>query len=49
MRKARHADVVSNAVRVTRVLTGEIKEDFGADDGKDPAAKVLGKKRWSAG
>lgn len=44
----RPADVVSNAVRVMRILTGEAKEDFGPEDGKDPAAKALGKKGGAA-
>jgi hypothetical protein len=39
----RPADVIGNAVHVMRVLTGEI-EDAIPDDGKDPAAKALGKK-----
>ena len=44
----RPADVVSNAIRVTKILTGEIAEDTGVDDGKDPAAKALGKKGGAA-
>jgi hypothetical protein len=43
----RPADVIGNAVHVMRVLTGEI-EDAIPDDGKDPAAKVLGKKGGAA-
>jgi hypothetical protein len=39
--------VIGNAVRVMRVLTGEI-EDTVPDDGKDPAAKALGKKGGAA-
>jgi hypothetical protein len=39
----RPADVIGNAVHVMRVLTGEIEETI-PDDGKDPAAKALGKK-----
>jgi hypothetical protein len=31
-----------------RILTGEAKEDFGADDGKDAAAQALGKKGGAA-
>ena len=39
----RPADVISNAVKVMKIATGEEPEDFGpADDGKDPAAKALG-------
>ncbi len=44
----RPADVVSNAVRVMRIPTGEAKEDFGPDDGKDPNAKAPGKKGGAA-
>ena len=43
----RPADVISNAVHVMRVLTGEIEETI-PDDGKDPAAKALGKKGGAA-
>jgi hypothetical protein len=39
--------VIGNAVHVMRVLTGEI-EDTIPDDGKDPAAKALGKKGGAA-
>jgi hypothetical protein len=39
----RPADFIGNAVHVMRVLTGEIEETI-PDDGKDPAAKALGKK-----
>lgn len=46
--QARPADVVSNAVRVMKIATGEAQEDFGDDDGKDPAAKALGKKGGAA-
>ena len=45
----RPADVISNAVRVMRIATGEEPEDTGpADDGKDPTAKALGKKGGAA-
>ncbi len=44
----RPADVVSNAVHVIRVLTGEADETAPADDGKDPAAKALGAKGGAA-
>jgi hypothetical protein len=44
----RPADVISNAVKVMRIATGEEPEDTGADDGKDPAAKALGKKGGAA-
>ena len=43
----RPADVIGNAVHVMRVLTGEIEETI-PDDGKDPAAKALGKKGKSS-
>ena len=44
----RPADVISNAVRVMRIATGEETESLTADDGKDPAAKSLGKKGGAA-
>jgi hypothetical protein len=31
----RPADVIGNAVKVMRTLTGVEKEDYGAEDGKD--------------
>ena len=43
----RPADVVSNAVHVMRVLTGEA-DDLATDDGKNPAAKALGAKGGAA-
>jgi hypothetical protein len=43
----RPADVIGNAVHVMRVATGEIEETI-LDDGKDPAAKALGKKGGAA-
>jgi hypothetical protein len=43
----RPADVIGNAVRVMRIATGEI-DDAPEDDGKDPAAKALGKKGGAA-
>ena len=43
----RPADVIGNAVHVMRVLTGEI-EETAPDDGKDPAAKALGKRGGAA-
>lgn len=39
----RPADVISNAVKVMRIATGEECDDV-IDDGKDPAAKALGAK-----
>jgi hypothetical protein len=40
----RPADVIGAAVMVARIATGEIEESAEPDDGKDPAAKALGKK-----
>jgi hypothetical protein len=44
----RPADVISNAVRIMRIATGEEVENLAEDDGKDPAAKALGKKGGAA-
>ena len=44
----RPADVIGNAVKVMRIATGDEPEDFGRADGKDPAAKALGKKGGAA-
>jgi hypothetical protein len=44
----RPADVIGNAVKVMRILTGEETDPLPADDGKDPAAKALGKKGGAA-
>lgn len=46
--KRRPADVVSNAVHVRKVLTGEAEDEASVDDGKDPAAKALGAKGGAA-
>jgi len=43
----RPADVVSNAVHVMRVLTGEADDDT-PDDGKDKAAQSLGRRGGAA-
>lgn len=43
----RPADAVGLAVMVGRIATGEI-EDTPGDDGKDPAAKAMGKKGGAA-
>jgi hypothetical protein len=40
----RPADVIGNAVKVMRILTGDEVEILADDDGKDPAAKALGRK-----
>jgi hypothetical protein len=47
-RPKRPADVVSNAVHVMKVLTGEADDGAPVDDGKDPAAKALGAKGGTA-
>ncbi len=44
----RPADVVSNAVKVMKIATGEEEEDFDGKDGKDPAAQALGRKGGKA-
>jgi hypothetical protein len=45
----RPADVIGNAVKIMRIATGEEPEDTGpSEDGKDPAAKALGKKGGAA-
>ena len=44
----RPADVIGNAVKVMRILTGEEQEDFPADDGKDKAAQSLGRRGGQA-
>ncbi len=44
----RPADVIAIAVRVMQIATGEAEEVFDGDDGKDPAAKALGKKGGAA-
>jgi hypothetical protein len=44
----RPADVISNAVHVMRIATGEIKETLPADDGKNKAAVALGSKGGKA-
>ena len=43
----RPADVNSRAVMIAKIATGEI-DDAEPDDGKDPAAKALGKKGGAA-
>jgi hypothetical protein len=43
----RPADVISNAVQVMRIATGEIKEPL-TDDGKNAAAVALGRKGGAA-
>jgi len=44
----RPADTVANAIRVAKILTGEVEEDTGGDNGKDKNAQALGKKGGAA-
>ena len=44
----RPADVISNAVHVMRIATGEIDDDSTTDDGKNKAAVELGRKGGQA-
>jgi hypothetical protein len=44
----RPRDVAGHAVHVMEILTGEIEESTEADDGKDPAAKAMGRKGGAA-
>jgi hypothetical protein len=43
----RPADTVANAIRVAKILTGEIEEDMG-DSGKDKAAQSMGRRGGAA-
>jgi hypothetical protein len=43
----RPADVNARAVMIARIATGEV-EDAAPDDGKDPAAKALGRRGGKA-
>ncbi len=43
----RKADVISNAVHIMRIATGEV-EDATPDDGKDKAAQAMGRKGGAA-
>lgn len=43
----RPADVIGAAIMAAKIATGEIEEPV-EDDGKDPAAKALGKKGGAA-
>ena len=43
----RPADTVQNAIRVAKILTGEVEEDSG-DSGKDAAAQSLGRRGGAA-
>ena len=44
----RPADVVSNAVRVMKIATGEIEESDTTEDGRSKAAVELGRKGGTA-
>ncbi|GGF43215.1 hypothetical protein GCM10011611_57040 [Aliidongia dinghuensis] len=44
----RPGDVIGAAIMVAKIATGEIEEPTEIDDGKDPAAKALGKKGGAA-
>jgi hypothetical protein len=44
----RPADVIGNAVKVMRILTGEETEEIPADDGKNKAAQELGRRGGAA-
>jgi hypothetical protein len=45
----RPADVIGNAVRVMRIATGEVEEEYDAsEEGKDQAAAALGRKGGEA-
>jgi hypothetical protein len=44
----RPADAIGLAVMVGRIATGEQTDPLPEDDGKDPAAKALGKKGGAA-
>lgn len=43
----RPADVIGNAVKVMKIATGEESDDT-PDDGKNPAAKAMGKRGGEA-
>ncbi len=44
----RPADVIGNAVKVMKIATGEEEDDLPADDGKDKAAQLLGRRGGKA-
>jgi hypothetical protein len=47
--QTRPPNFISRAIQIMKIATGEIEEDLGpVDDGKDPAAKALGKKGGAA-
>lgn len=39
----RPADVIGAAIKVAKIATGEVDEDFSTDDGKNKAAQTLGR------
>ncbi len=39
----RPADVIGAAIKVAKIATGEVDEDFPTDDGKNKAAQTLGR------
>jgi hypothetical protein len=43
----RHPETVANAIRVAKIVTGEVNEDMG-DSGKDKAAQSLGRRGGAA-
>ncbi|HTV44388.1 MAG TPA: hypothetical protein VMF05_03645 [Stellaceae bacterium] len=43
----RPTDTVANAIRVAKILTGEVEEDMG-DSSKDKAAQSLGRRGGAA-
>jgi hypothetical protein len=45
--RKRPADTVTNAIRVAKILTGEVVEDIG-DSAKDKVAQALGRKGGAA-
>ena len=44
----RPADVVGAAIMVAKIATGEVSDAAEPDDGKDPAAKAMGRKGGAA-
>ena len=40
--------MVGTAIKVAKVATGEIEEDYGEDEGKDKAAAEMGRKGGKA-
>jgi len=44
----RPSDVVSNAIRVAQIATGEVEEEYEDNDGKDKIAQARGRKGGKA-